>query len=74
MSSLVQDLVKNTVLVFLILYTAVYHLNHCLKDLQNDISWSIFLPLEGKQNFIENVCCAQNRERGENLFIGLVDV
>jgi antibiotic biosynthesis monooxygenase (ABM) superfamily enzyme len=40
--SLANALWKNTVLVLLVMYTAIYRFNYCLKDMQN-ISWSIFL-------------------------------
>jgi hypothetical protein len=62
------------VLVFLILYTAIHQFNCHLKDSQNDISWSAFLPLEGRQNLKENVWYAQKMGEGENLFISIVSV
>jgi hypothetical protein len=43
-----------TVLVFPIQYTAVHLLNWSQTVSQNDISWSIFLPLEEGKNCKEN--------------------
>jgi hypothetical protein len=65
---------KSTVLEFLVLYIAVHQLNHHLKDLQNDIFWTIFQLQERRQDPIENVWCAQNMGKGETLFIGAVNV
>jgi hypothetical protein len=60
------------VLVYLILYTVVHQLNRCLKDLQNDISRSTFQLQERRQDPKENVSCAQNMGKGENLFSGVL--
>jgi hypothetical protein len=65
---------KSTVLVFLILYVAVHQLSRHLKDSKNDISWSVFLPPERRQNLKEYVWCARNMGKGENLFIGAVNL
>jgi hypothetical protein len=69
-----QGMWKIIVLVFLTLYMATHHLNHCLKDSQNNISWSIFLSLGRRHNLKENIWCAQNTGNGENLFTGVVNV
>jgi hypothetical protein len=45
-------------------------MNCSLKDPQN-ISWSIFLPPERKQNSKENVWCAKTWKKGDNLVIGV---
>jgi hypothetical protein len=62
------------VLVFLLLYMAIHHLNCCLKDSQKDISWSLFLQPDTRQNFKENVWCAHNTGKGQNLLINVVNV
>jgi hypothetical protein len=41
---------------------------------KNDISQSVFLSLESRQNLRENVWCAQNMGIRENLFIGALKV
>jgi hypothetical protein len=40
---------------------------------QNDIRWSILLPLERRQNLKENVWSAQNTRKGENPDIDVVN-
>jgi hypothetical protein len=49
-------------------------IHHHLKESQNGISWGVFLPLERRQNLEESVWCAQNTGKGENLFIGVVNL
>jgi hypothetical protein len=66
--------VRVSVLVFLALYMAFHQLDCHLKDSQSNISWSIFLPKERRQNFKENVYCVQNMGKEGNLFIGVVNV
>jgi hypothetical protein len=46
---------------------------HHFKESQNGIRWSIFLPLEKRQNLEENVWSAQNPRKGENPEIGVVN-
>jgi hypothetical protein len=61
------------VLVLFILNTIICQLNRHLNDSQN-ISWSAFLPEEGRQDLKENVWCAKNTGKGENLLFGVVNV
>jgi hypothetical protein len=57
------------VLVFLVLYMAIHQLNYHLKESQNNISRSVFLPTESRQNLKENLWCAQNMGKGGNLIL-----
>jgi hypothetical protein len=55
------------------LYIVVHKLKRRLKDSQN-ISWNLFLPQGRKQNLKGNVWCAQNREKGGDLFTDVTNV